>query len=354
VAQLRLVLDAAQLTYPDDHGMFVERRERKFEPDWAVLIGGVLLPPELWPARAEMLDVVARIRGCRDVTRLLDWGFSPAGTPYRDEVGRQVRTVGDSAVPTLIRIAYGKTKSRRYANWQLDRMDRQRPEAAMAQIHDDRLRAEILTAYGDVLSPPAVHVVLGETDASSPRVRKAARWAWMQYVTRKPPDPPKRKLKLNGGKESEEEKELYLNVRELADLEIRRQWPALMNEPANPEKSLADLSAALFAAKDAERTKRWDALFAEAQAKEKAGDPAGAVAAYDWILAQDPFYARRGEMVAAFRSAGRTREADLLAGQSTIAIATATPVHKRPILPIAAALAGIAIACAFAFRRVRA
>ena len=114
-----------------------------------------------------------------------------------------MRAVGDSAVPTLIRLAFSKTKPRRYANWQLDRMDRQRPEAAMAQIHDDRLRAEILTAYGEVLSPQAVHVVLGECDASSPRVRKAARQAWLRYVTRKPPDPPKRKLKLNGGKETD-------------------------------------------------------------------------------------------------------------------------------------------------------
>jgi hypothetical protein len=173
-------------------------------------------------------------------------------------------------------------------------------------------------------------------------------------VTRKPPDPPKRKLKLNGGKESEEEKELYLNVRELADLEIRRQWPALVGEPANPEKSLAELSAALFAQKDAERTKRWDALFAQAQAKEKAGDIAGAIAAYDWILAQDPFYARRGEMVAAFRSAGRIREAEVLAGQTTIPILTATAARKRPILPLVAALVGIAALSALAFRRVRA
>jgi hypothetical protein len=354
VAQERLVLDAAQLTYPDDHGMFVERRERKYEPDWAVIIGGIWLPPELEPARAEMLDVVARIRGCHDVSKLLDWGFSTPGTVYRDEVGRQVRTAGDTAVPTLIRIAFSKTKPRRYANWQLDRMDRQRPEAAMAQIRDDRLRAEILTAYGEVLSPQAVHVVLGETDASSPRVRKAARQAWMQYVTRKPPDPPKRKLKLNNGKESDEEKELYLNVHELADLEIRRQWPALMGEPANPEKSLAELSQALFAARDAERTKRWDTLFAEAQALEKSGDLKGAVDRYNWILAQDPYYARRGEMVAAFRAAGRTREAEALAGNTMVPIAIARPAHKRNAIPLVGALAGIAIACALAWRRVRA
>src|SRR5207253_10972359 len=117
------------------------------------------------------------------------------------------------------------------------------------------------------LAPQAGHVVLGEGDASSPRVRKAARAAWMQYVVRKPPDPPKRKLKLGGGKESEEEKELYLSVRELAELEIRRQWPALLGEPADPGKSLAELSAALFARKDAERARRWDVLFALAQQK---------------------------------------------------------------------------------------
>jgi hypothetical protein len=354
VAQLHLVLDAAQLTYPDDHGLFVERRERRYEPDWEILIGAVWLPPELWPARVEMLDVVRRIRSCHDVTSLLEWGFSPAGTPYRDEVGRQVRRVGDPAVPTLIRLAFSTKKMRRYANWQLDRMDRQRPEAVMAQIHDDRLRAGILTAYGEVLAPQAVRVVLAECEASSPRVRKAARWAWMQYVTRKAPDPPKRKLKLGGGKATEEEKQLYLPVRELCELEIRRQWPALMGEPANPETSLAELSAALFAKKDAERTQRWDALFAQAQAQERSGDVASAVGAYSWILAQDPFYARRGEMASAFRAAGRLREADLLAGRALIPVAPPKTERRRVKIPLTFALAALVALCALAWRRIRA
>jgi hypothetical protein len=372
VAQLRLVLDAAQLTYPDDHGMFVERRERRTEPDWEALISGVPLPPGLWPARAEMLDVVRRIHACGDPATLLEWGFSVAGSPYRDEVGRRVRALGDPAVPTLIRIAFSKAKPRRYANWQLDRMDRQRPEAAMAQIRDDRLRAEVLRAWGEVLAPQAVHVVLGECDASSPRVRKAARWAWLQYVTRKPSDPPKRKLKLTGGKQTEEEKELYLSTRELADLEIRRQWPALMNEPANPERSLAELSEALFARQDAERTRRFAAWFAQAQAKEGAGDWAGAVGLYNWILAQDPFYSRRGEMAGAYRALaaqlpaaqadGWRRQAAALAGEPTptmpparaAADAPAQRRRGRVVAALAAALAALVGGCALAWRGVRA
>src|SRR5262249_30745091 len=148
----------------------------------------------------------------------------------------------------------------------------------------------------------AVHAVLGECDAASPRVRRAARGAWLRYVSIKPPDPPKRKLKLTGGKESEEEQQLYLSYRELADLEIRRQWPALMGEPADPGKTLSQLSRELFAHFDRERVKRWDALFAEASGREQAGDLTGAVALYGWILAQDPFYERRAEMVPAYRA----------------------------------------------------
>src|SRR6185295_6258589 len=98
----------------------------------------------------------------------------------------------------------------------------------------------ILHAYGETRPPAAVHTVLGECDASSPRVRRVARWAWMEYVTRTPPEPPKRKLKLAGGKETDEEKELYLSYRELAELEMQRQFPALVGEQAPPDKSLKE------------------------------------------------------------------------------------------------------------------
>jgi len=338
VAEFRALLDLVGAEYPNDVGQFIPKPppppppRKKGEPrpppppelDWLPALAGAAVPPELETARAEAVDLVATLRALASTRRwdkecpvarvLLDFAFEDHAGAFRDEVGRQVRALGEAALPPLIRLALGQGKvargERRYGNYQLDRMDRQRPETVMAQVRDDRIRAEILTAYGETRPASAVHVVLGECDASSPRVRRAARWAWMQYVTQKPPDPPKRKLKLTGGKETDEEKELYLSYRELADLEIRRQWPALMNEPADPEKPLAELSAALFAKQDGERAQRWDAQFAQAETRRQAGDLAGAVGIYGWILAQDPFYGRRSEMAPGYLALARTLMAE--------------------------------------------
>ena len=333
VADLRQLLDRIGAEVPNDMGQFLPRppppvpRRKKGEPpppppreiDWLTDLAAAEVPPEVEAARLEAVDLVATVRAlaatrrydkdCPAAKHLLDFAFEDLGGVFRDEVGRQVRKMEAYALPPLIRLAMGTGKvakgERRYANYQLDRMDRQRPETVMAQVHDDPVRAEVLLAWGETRPSSAVHVVLGEIDASSPRVRRAARWAWMQYVTRKPPEPPKRRLKLTGGKQSDKEQELYLTYRELADLEIRRQWPALMGEPADPQKSLEDLSAEVFVRKDAERTARWDALFAKAEDQRTRGDFAGAVALYGWILAQDPFYGRRGEMVLGYLRLGQ-------------------------------------------------
>ena len=60
----------------------------------------------------------------------------------------------------------------------------------------DARPGDFATGLLETRPPSAVHVVLGECDASSPRVRRAARTAWRAYVTEPPPEPPRRKLKL--------------------------------------------------------------------------------------------------------------------------------------------------------------
>jgi hypothetical protein len=338
VAEFRRLLDLINAEYPNDMGVFAPKPIPRSpgskhgappppapkESDWLPDLLALTPPPELAAARSEAIDIVGNVHALAQTGRwdqecpaarvLLDFAFEDLSGVFRDEVGRQVRTMGAAALPPLIRLAMGSSKiakgERRYANYQLDRMDRQRPETAMAQVHDDRIRAEILTAYGETRPNSAVNVVLGECGASSPRVRRAARWAWMQYLLHKPPDPPRRRLNLGGGKVSHEARELYLSYRELCDLEIRRQWPALMGEPADPEKTLEELSEELFARQDAERTKRWDALFDQAEAKRKRGDLEGAVGVYEWILAQDPFYGRRAEMAPGLYALGRARLAE--------------------------------------------
>ena len=64
---------------------------------------------------------------------------------------------------------------------------------------------------------------MDKVNADSPRVRAAARAAWMAYITGPPPPPaPKKKLQLPGGKLTKKEKPLWLTYRELADNELRK------------------------------------------------------------------------------------------------------------------------------------
>jgi hypothetical protein len=275
-------------------------------------------------ARAEAIELVAAMRTVAAskqldaVAPLFALAFEYEGV-FRDECGRQIRSMESYAVPALIRFMYGKrpAKQRRYASYQLDRMDRARPMKALSTAPDDRVRAEIVHAYGEEHALDAVEAILNQVDSPSHRVRREARWAWLRYVTGKPPPPaPKRKRKLPGGREEEEEKPDYLTYREIADLAIRKQIEAINGEPPAAKATPAELTDELFAYYDKKRASEWDALFTGAQAKAAAGDAHGAVDDFGWILAHDPNYARRGEMAGAFvahadalKAAGKLGEA---------------------------------------------
>ena len=93
-----------------------------------------------------------------------------------------------------------RAKQRRYAAYQLDRMDRQRPQKAIATAPDDRVRAEIIHAYGEEHALDAVEAILAQVDSPSHRVRREARWAWLRYVTGKAPPPaPSASASCGGG-----------------------------------------------------------------------------------------------------------------------------------------------------------
>ncbi len=317
--------------------------------------------PDRWQARAEALEAVALLRALsasgrgEAVDPLFDFAFVLEGV-FRDECGRCLRALGPVGVPGLIRRQYkpGKAmaKQHRYAAYQLDRMDRARPSKAVATAPDDRLRAAILHEYGEARALDAVATVLDQVDASSRQVRREARAGWLRYVQGPPPPAaPRRKRKLPGGREESEEKEDYLNYREMAVLALdakvvdvlkndpaaaarpddklapglaelralaekeRRARAALGAEPEKAErpakraaanaanalgKGCDDLTQALFEYYDARRAAEWDALFDAATAKRDRGDLAGAIADYSTILGHDPFYRRRAAMAPAF------------------------------------------------------
>jgi tetratricopeptide (TPR) repeat protein len=272
---------------------------------------------EMETARAEALATVKLMRAIAASKRLdavdpiFKLAFEYDGV-FRDECGRAIRSMDSYAIPRLIELVHqqnvGKqsmAKQRRYAAYQLDRMDRQRPQKAIATAPDDRVRAEIIHAYGDTRALDAVEAILGQVDSPAHRVRREARWAWLQYVAGKAPPPaPKRKRKLPGGKEEAEEKPDYLTYREIATLALQKELAAINNAPVDPNASAKQLTDELFAYYDKKRAAEWDGQFAAARAKEERGDVRGAVDEYGWILAHDPNYAHRGEMAHAFARYG--------------------------------------------------
>jgi len=281
---------------------------------------------EMEIARAEAIETVTLMRAIAATRRLdavdpiFNLAFQYDGV-FRDECGRVIRTMDSYAIPRLIELVHqpnaGKTsmaKQRRYAAYQLDRMDRQRPQKAIATAPDDRVRAEIIHAYGDTRALDAVEAVLGQVDSPSHRVRREARWAWLRYVTGKAPPPaPKRKRKLPGGKEEAEEKPDYLTYREIATLALQKELGAINNAPPDPTLSAKQMTDELFEYYDKKRAAEWDGAFAAAKAKEDAGNLRAATDEYGWILAHDPNYARRAEMAHAF-----ARWADSLRDQGDV------------------------------------
>jgi hypothetical protein len=275
---------------------------------------------ELATARAEAMEIVAIMRAIAATRRLdaveplFSLAFQLDGV-FRDECGRQIRSMDSFAVPELVRLMHRDdtkqqrfAKQRRYASYQLDRMDRARPSKAIATAPDDRVKAEIIHAYGETRALDAVESVLNQVDSPAHRVRREARWTWLRYVTGKAPPPaPKRKRKLPGGHAESEEKPDYLTYREIALLALQKQLQAINDEPPDPNASAKQLTDLLFDYYDQKHAAEWNDLFEGAHAKEARGDLKGATDDYGWILAHDPGYARRAEMAPAF-----TRYADSL------------------------------------------
>src|SRR5205085_10321555 len=96
-------------------------------------------------------------------------------------------------------------------------------------------------AYGEVRALDAVEAILDQVGAPSRRVRSEARWAWLRYVTGPPPpEAPRRKRKLPGGHTESEEKEDYLNYREMAVLALNKKLAALHEDEPCPSCAKVD------------------------------------------------------------------------------------------------------------------
>ncbi len=280
-------------------------------------------PADWETARAEAMEKVALIRAIAASHRLdaVDPIFKQAfelDGVFRDECGRQIRAMDSYAIPSLIRlmhqmgpVAARLGKQRRYAAYQLDRMDRQRPVKAISTAPDDVVRAAIIHAYGEEQALDAVEAILGQVDSPSHRVRTEARWAWLRYVTGKllsagahAQAQARRRQDRGRGRKPD-----YLTYREIATLALQKLLAEIQGAPVDAKKSAKQLTDELFAYYDARHAAEWDAQLQSGKEKEARGDWQGATDEYGWILAHDPNYDKRAQMTHAFVEAGEALRA---------------------------------------------
>ncbi len=316
IADRHKVLDAIKAAVPDKAGHFVvpQRRsaaEEQADDDLDWMASLVKLDPAI-PGLGEVIADDAAIRalaGTKDIAAaqvLFDVAMSPDTAIYRDECGRYLRRMMPYSIPALTRESQGSGDRKRYATFQLERLDRQEPGKALSSATgDEALEIAILEVFRATKHREAVHAVWSRVDADSPRVRAKAREAWEAYITGPPPRPaPRKKLLLPGGKLTKKEKPLWLTYRELADNELRKAANELLHEDyplADPSiddsdshkvktvpVDLQDLTNQLFKFYDDARVKRDAAQWTAAKAVADKGDLAGATAMLDSMLAASP------------------------------------------------------------------
>ena len=286
-------------------------------------------------AFTEALSDIATIRALAATraplagTIILNFAFADAGVGYRDECGRYLRIMAPWSLPALIKGSNSlrDQSKRRYANYQLERLDRENPDKAMRYADSDDLRVAILQAWGTTEDRRAVLTVLDHVNDVSPPVRAAARAAWMDYVTGPPPpEAPKKQLTLTGGKLAEEETPLWLTSRELADIFLHERYEKVLGEKPERRATLEQLSEALFAHYDAARDAARDAELERALQLAQSGDLAAAVAMFDEVLASSPLHPRRREAADAYATYGKQLAADKQWHEAAIAFGKAYAV----------------------------
>lgn len=336
-AERRVVLAQIEAAVPDDKGRFIapgrqtgKQRKADDEIDWLPKL--LQLDPST-PGLGEVIADIAAIRALsatRDIRAaqpIFDAAFHAETMIYRDECGRFLRKMEPYSIPLLTRESQGKADRRRYATFQLERLDRQEPSKALGSAEgDEALMIAILDTFRKLKLREAVHAVWTKVNDDRPRVRAAARATWTDYITGPPPRPaPKKKLQLPGGKLTKKEKPLWLTYRELADNELRQAANELLHEdypledpmslddhdrPTNTVKiDLVEVTNRLFAYYDGERTKQDSAQWAAVKVKADAGELAVATAMLDRLIAANPERGERDAMATVYYAWGKQLEA---------------------------------------------
>ena len=336
----KAVLKAVGAAVPDAKGRFKApgRETKKTEKsnddfDWLAKLSGSPSKPGL----GEVISDVAVIRALassqdyRAGTVIVDFAFSEVGAIYRDECGRFLRKMSPFSIPALIHGSQDRRNKskKRYTTYQLERLDRQNPHKAFAAAPTEELQIAIVTAFADAQYREAVFAVLENVDHVAPRVRKATRAAWDEFVAGKtPPAPPKRKLVLPNNKLSTEKEALWLDHRELANIGIRERLTKLKGVKPPKDATLVQLTEQLYSHYDEARRSALNTDFAAAMDLAAGGKPEQATVIFDRILSQHPTFSKRDQMVAAYMAKAAALELESKWKEAGVAYGKASAVAQ--------------------------
>jgi hypothetical protein len=202
---------------------------------------------------------------------------SDLGGQLRPELARQVKQLGDRAVPGLLLSRHDPSSEvRGWTTSQLEALGKRTP-GDMVQTPDNQVIADVLRAYAALKDLDALPVVLSFVNSDHATVRAAARDATLAY-----------------GQE--------------AAWKIREAYAVLTGDPAPEGATAGELAKKLFDAYDRYRLDEVYALLDDGLAKQKAHDLKGAIAAFDEALARQPLLDRRAEMAPAYAEYGESLE----------------------------------------------
>ncbi len=320
------------LFYRNPDGSLLAVVDPRWDPIWQAC-GELQLPVLIHTADAASTIGREPKRTKEVVDTLLAAAYVHEGT-FRDEVGRAVRGIGREALPSLVlRSIKPDVKKERetdpepvealqakYAEYQLDRMDKLHPQRALQAVADNpRLLAELLSAYARRRPPEASKELLELIDSPIPRVRRSAREALIAYTTGPAPKVRRKSLRLlGGGTTMAAAQQSYRGAVTLAlDEYLANNYPALhlplcelYDEQQNLDRECElqpqRLAQALIDHLDAVRRSRQEQQVAQAQ---KSGDLQQSVDILDRLLAADPEFGRDGQretIVAIYSRAAQT------------------------------------------------
>lgn len=199
------------------------------------------------------------------------------GGAFRPELSRQLKLLGDRAVPALIEARRDTSpETRSWASNLLEALGKRVPGDAV-QTKDNQVVADVLRAYAGVRDLDALPVVLSFVNSDRVQVRAAAREATLAY-----------------GQDG--------------IWKLREAYAALTGDQAPEGTAAADLAKKLFDAYDRYRLRDVYALVDQGLAAQRDGKLEDAVAAFDGALARQPMLDRRAEMASAYRTYGESLE----------------------------------------------